>query len=211
VLGKRAVGDRALAVRLAGIELLAAAHAPELTALAEDPDPLVATEAAIASGGGAPAARALDRAATSSEWMVRAGAANLAARALGKEAAVAHARRLTGDPELSVRLAAARVLAHGGDAPAAVAIFAAVLASPESGAHRLDAAIDLAMQDDARGVQALDDLVRDPAHGSASRAAAAAAHRTAHRITPGLVAALADESAVVRVEAAAALAMLARR
>jgi hypothetical protein len=45
-------------------------------------------------------------------------------------------------------------------------------------------------------------------HGPAARAAAA--HRAARRITPGLVAALADDSAVVRVEAAAALTMLAR-
>ena len=53
-------------------------------------------------------------------------------------------------------------------------------------------------------------LVRDPGHGSAARAAAATAHRTARRITPGLVGALADDSGVVRVEAAAVLAMLTR-
>ena len=102
------------------------------------------------------------------------------------------------------------MLAHGGDAPAAAAVFAAALASPDAARHHLDAAVDLAMQDDARGLQALDDLVRDPARGSAARAAAAAAHRAARRITPGLVAALADDSGVVRVEAATALALLTR-
>ena len=207
-LAKIALADQALAVRLAGIELLVAAHAaPELAALAADPDPIVAAEAAIAAGGGPPAARAIDRAASSGAWAVRAGAANLAARALGREAAAALARRLAADPELAVRLAAARVLAHAGDRPAAVAIFAAALTTD----HRIDAAVDLAMQDDPRGVQALDETVRDPAHGATTRAAAAAAHRTAHRITPGLVAALADDSGAVRVEAAAALALLTRR
>lgn len=210
-LGRRALGDPALAVRLAGVELLVAAHdRAGLAALADDRDPLVATEAAIAGGGGAPAARAVERAATAGAWAVRAGAANLAVRALGKAAAIALARKLAADPEVAVRLAAARVLAHGGDAPAAAAVFAAALASPDAARHHLDAAVDLAMQDDARGLQALDDLVRDPARGSAARAAAAAAHRAARRITPGLVAALADDSGVVRVEAATALALLTR-
>ena len=207
-LGRLAVADHALAVRLAGIELLVAARArSELAALAEDADPMVAAEAAIAGGGGAPAARALERAAASPEWAVRAGAANLAARALGKDAAVALARRLATDAELGVRLAAARVLAHAGDRPAAAAIFAAALTTD----HRLDAAVDLAAQDDARGTTALDAAVGDPEHGAPARAAAAAAHRTARVITPGLVAALADDSGAVRVEAAAALALLTRR
>jgi HEAT repeat protein len=206
-LARTALADRALAVRLAGVELLAAAHAArELAALADDRDPTVATEAAIAAGGGPAAARAVERAASAPDWAVRAGAANLAARALGKDAALVLARKLAADPELAVRLAAARVLAHAGDRTAAAAIFAAALATD----HRIDAAADLAMQDDPRGAQALDDAVRDPAHGAANRAAAAAAHRAAHRITPGLVAALADGSGAVRVEAAGALALLTR-
>ena len=206
-LARRALADRALAVRLAGIELVVAAgDRGALAALAEDPDPMVATEAAIAGGGGAPAARAIERAATAEAWAIRAGAANLAVRALGRDAAVALARRLAGDPELGVQLAAARVLGHAGDRAAAVAMFAAALTTD----HRIDAAVDLAAQDDPRGVQALDEAVRDQLHGAAARAAAAAAHRTARKITPGLVAALADDSAGVRVEAAGALALLAR-
>jgi HEAT repeat protein len=228
-LARVALGDRALAVRLAGIELAVAAHArAELVALVEDPDPLVATEAAIAAGGGAPAARAIERAAAAPAWNVRAAAANLAVRALGKPAAVALAHRLVADPVPAVRLAAARVLAHGGEAQAAAAVFVAVLggaaaaaeprpdsgpdAGPDAGPElRIDAAVDLAALGDPRGVQALDAAVRDTAHGSAPRAAAAAAHRAAHCITPGLVAALADDSAFVRVEAAATLALLTRR
>lgn len=210
-LARTALADRALAVRLAGIELLVAAHArAELTALAGDPDPIVAAEAAIAAGGGAPAARALDRAAAAREWNIRAAAANLAVRALGKQAALALARKLVAVPEPAVQLAAARVLAHTGDPEAAAQIFAAVLDHPELRDFRIDAAVDLAAQGDPRGVQALDDAVRDTAHASAARAAAAAAHRAAHHITPGLVAALADDSGAVRVEAAAALAALTR-
>jgi len=179
-----------------------------ISALAEDPDPMVATEAAIAAGGGAPATRALDRAAGSRAWTVRAGAANVAVRAVGKEAAVVLARRLTADPELAVRLAAARVLAHAGDRPAAAAIFAAALTSND---RWLDAAVDLAMQCDGRGITTLDAAIGDPERPAPGRAATAAAHATAHCITPGLVAALADDSGAVRVEAAAALAMLTRR
>jgi HEAT repeat protein len=206
-LARTALADRALAVRHAGIELLASLHATaELTALVDDRDPTIATEAAIAAGAGPAAAHAIERAAGSPDWAVRAGAANLASRALGNDAARLLARKLAADPELAVRLAAARVLAHAGDRPAAATIFASALTTD----HQIDAAVDLAMQDDPRGVQALDEAVRDPAHGIAHRAAAAAAHRTAHRITPGLVAALADDSGAVRVEAAAALALLTR-
>lgn len=206
-LARRALADRALAVRLAGVAILAAARdRTGLAALAEDPDPMVATEAAIAAGGGAPAARAIERAAGAGAWAIRAGAANLAVRALGKDAALVLARKLAGDPEPAVQLAAARVLAHAGDRPAAAAIFAAALSTD----RRLDAAVDLAAQDDPRGIQALDEAVRDQSHGAAARTAAAAAHRAARRITPGLVAALADDSGMVRVEAAAALALMTR-
>jgi HEAT repeat protein len=216
-LGKQALRDRALGVRLAGIELVVAARRPAgdaanaanaaLAALADDPDPMVAAEAAIAHGGGSLAARAIERAAAAPDWTIRAGAANLAVRALGQPAALALARKLAGDGELAVRLAAARVLAHGDDRAAAAAIFVAALASPE---HMLSAAIDLADQNDQRGVAALDAAVRDAEHGPLARAAAADGHRTAHRITPGLVAALADESGGVRVQAAGALALLSR-
>jgi hypothetical protein len=53
-------------------------------------------------------------------------------------------------------------------------------------------------------------VVRDGKLTAEQRAAAANAHRIAHHVTPGLVAALADSNALVRVEAAAALGMLAK-
>lgn len=207
--GKQALADRALAVRLAGIELYEAANRMDVLAqLAEtDPDPMVATEAAIAAKRPDLAATAIDRALTDERWTIRAGAANLAVRAIGTERGVAIARRLLADKELGVRLAAARVLAHGGDKPGAAVVFAEALGSED---FMLQAASDLAAQNDPRGIAALDAAVRDPGRSVEARAAAAAAHRGARQVTPGLVAALADSSGVVRVEAAATLVMLAK-
>lgn len=208
-LGTQALKDPALAVQLAAIELIAAAHRPDrLVTIAETfPDPMVAAEAAIAAERRDLATKAVDKAVADDRWTIRAGAANLAVRALGKAEAIALARKLVGDKELGVRLAAARVLAHGGDQPAAAAVFAEALGTPE---FAMSAAGDLAAQGDARGLAALDAAVRDPGRTADQRSAAVAAHRGAHRITPGLVAALADVSAVVRVEAAAALVLLAK-
>jgi len=206
---KRALEDRALAVRLAGVELLAAAkRTDDLVRLAEtDADPLVAAEAAISVKRADLAARALDRALADDRWAMRAGAANLAVRAVGKDAGVALARRLTADKELAVRLAGARVLAHHGDRTAATAIFVEALATPDLA---LSAATDLAELGDPRGAQALDAAVRDTSAGEERRASAVVAHRSARRVTPGLVAALADPSGVVRVEAAAVLLALSK-
>jgi len=208
-LGTDALRDKALAVRIAAVDLLDAAKRPDrLQQVAQsDADPMVAVEAAIALRDKALAKAALDRAVAAEGWTLRAGAANVASRALGKDGAVALARQLLADKELGVRLAAARVLAHGGDKPAAAAAFVEALGAPD---FALQAAGDLAEQGDARGTDALDAMVRDPQRSADQRAAAAAAHRAAHKVTPGLVAALADASGVVRVEAAAAIVMLAR-
>ena len=212
-LAEPALADAALAVRLAGVTMLAASGAAgvaTLTRLVDDPDPMVAAEAAIALGGGARAQPAITRAETATDWTTRAGAANLAMRALGKPAALALAHRLAGDPAPQVRLAAARVLAHAGEAPAAAEIFAAVLHDPSTPALAIDAAQDLADQRDPRGARALDALITNDTIAPDQRAQAAAAHTAAHVITPGLVAALADPDLVVRVEAADAIAVLAR-
>ncbi|MDB4963048.1 MAG: hypothetical protein JWP01_3047 [Myxococcales bacterium] len=207
--GTHALKDRGLAVRLAGIELLEAARRTDLlVTLAEtDPDPMVATEAAIAAKRPDLAGRALERALADERWTIRAGAANLVVRAVGKEQGVAIARRLVTDKELGVRLAAARVLSHAGDKAAAAQVFAEALTTED---FAIQAATDLAAQGDPRGLEALDAAVRDQQRGADVRAAAASAHRGAHRVTPGLVAALADPSGVVRVEAAAVLVMLAK-
>lgn len=208
-LATDALKDKALAVRIAAVDLLEAAKRPDrLQQVAtSDADPMVAVEAAIALEDRTLAKAAIDKAIAAEGWTLRAGAVNVAARALGKDGAVALARQLLADKELGVRLAAARVLSHAGDKPAAAAVFVEALGAPD---FALSAAGDLAEQGDARGLDALDAMVRDPKRSADQRAAAAAAHRSAHKVTPGLVAALADNSGVVRVEAAAALVMLAR-
>nr|MBA2541118.1 hypothetical protein [Deltaproteobacteria bacterium] len=53
-------------------------------------------------------------------------------------------------------------------------------------------------------------MVRDAKSTPDQRVAAASAHRSARRVTPGLVAALADANGVVRVEAATVIVMLAK-
>lgn len=206
-LAKRALADKALAVRLAGIELLVAAkRTDELVALASDPDPMVAVEAAIAAKREDLAARALDRAVADDTWTIRAGAANVAVRAVGKGAALSIGRKLAADREVSVRLAAARLLASAGDRAAALALLGELL----GGDSALAAATDLARLGDTRGITALDTAVRDMKQGPDQRANAAAAHATARRVTAGLVAALADPNGVVRAEAAAVLVQLAK-
>ncbi|MGN6106392.1 MAG: HEAT repeat domain-containing protein [Kofleriaceae bacterium] len=203
-----ALGDRALAVRLAGVQtLVAARQTARLVDAASDAEALVALEAAIATGRPELAKQALERAATDEDWTTRAAAANLAIRAVGKQEARALARRLAADPVVGVRLAAARSLASAGERAAAIELFAAALATDAA----LDAATDLARLDDPRGRSALDAAVRDQGREPDARAAAVAAHATARRVTPGLVAALADPSGVVRVEAAATLVALAKR
>jgi len=202
---KQALADKALAVRLAAIDLVVAAKQTQLLAgLAEDPDPMLATEAAIALKRSDLAARALARAAASDSWTTRAGAANTAIRALGETDGVALAVKLLADKELEVRLAAARALAHSGRQDDAKRVFEAV------SDQNVSAAADLADLGDARGLVALGAAVRDMKRGPDQRAQAASAHRLAHRVTPGLVGALADPNGVVRVEAASAIAVLAR-
>ncbi len=206
-LAKRALADKALAVQLAGIELLLAAkQTDELIKLAEDPDVILAAEAAFAARRQDLASKALDRAVGAEGWSIRAGAANMATRAAGKSSGMLLAKKLLADPDPRVRLAAARVLAHGGERAAAIEVFAAAL----TGDSALGAATDLAGLGDARGIQTLDAMVRDGKSSADQRAAAAMAHRSARKVTPGLVAALADTSGVVRASAATVLVMLAK-
>jgi HEAT repeat protein len=210
-LAKQALADRSLAVRMAAVDLYAAVKAEaELIALTDDADPMVATQAAIAVKSKRPelAEKAIAHAVAAEEWTIRAGAANLLASALGRDAARVHAQQLAGDKELGVRLAAARALVRLDDKDGAKRVFAAAINDPEYG---VQAAADLAGLGDARGMQALSSYVRDAKRTPAQRVAAASAHRSAHRVTGGLVAALADGDGLVRVEAAAALGMLAKQ
>lgn len=205
---REALADKALAVRLAGVELLAAAkRTDELAQLAQqDPDPMVAAEAGIAAKRTDLARAALERAAASDRWAIRAGALNTAVRALGKRDAIAFARARMTDPEVGVRLAAARALIAAGDRAGARPILEQALTTDAA----LSAATDLARLGDARGLATLSDATRDAKVTPEQRAQAAAAHATARRVTPGLVAALADPNGLVRVEAAAVLVTLAK-
>jgi HEAT repeat protein len=208
---KHALDDRSLAVRMAAIELLAAAKADaDLVALTDDADAMVALQAAIAVKITRPelAEKAIVRASAAAEWTTRAGAANLLVSALGREAARPHAAKLAADPELGVRLAAARVLAQLDDRDGAKRIFSSALTDAH---HGVQAAADLAALGDKAGMQALSQAVRDASRTPEQRTAAASAHRLARRVTGGLVAALADVNGLVRVEAAAALGTLAKQ
>lgn len=205
-VAKRALADRALVVRLAGVGVLATSNdTAKLVALTGDPNPLVALEAALAVKQTHPdlAAAAVQRALASSEWTTRAGGVNSLTRALAPADVIVAAKAATADPELAVRLAAARVLAHVGDVVDATAVFAA---APTD----VDAAADLGALGDPRGLASLDALATDPERTAEQRAAAIAAYRTSRHVTPTVVAALADSSGLVRVEAAATLAALAK-
>lgn len=211
-IAKTALADKDLEVRIAGIDVLVASKLAdaELVALTEDPDPRLAIQAAIAVRQTHPelGAKVVARGIASDDWTTRAGIANQLVAAVGKQAALPIARRLTTDKELKVRLAAARVLAHAGDREGAVAVYSAALTGNDDVTQP---AADLAELADPRGLELLSKLVRDPARTAEQRQEAAFAHRNAHRVTPGLVAALADPSALVRVEAAHTIGMLAKK
>jgi HEAT repeat protein len=98
-------------------------------------------------------------------------------------------------------------MVQAGDKEGARRVFAAALEHPDQG---VQAAADLAALGDDAGKQALSKLVHDPKRSADQRIAAAFAHLSAHRVTPGLVAALADANGLVRVQAAAALGELAK-
>ncbi len=207
-LGTDALKDKALAVRLAAIDLVKAARRPDrLQAIAEsDPDPMVAVEAAIALGNRALAQAALDKAAVAEGWTIRAGAANVAARA----ARTARARSRASSSPIKNSAYASRPRACSrtpGTRPRRRAVFVEALATPD---FALQAAADLAAQGDKRGIDALGAAVHAAGTTAEQRAGAASAHRGARVVTAGLVAALADPSSIVRVEAAAAIAMLAK-
>ena len=208
-LAKRAEADRALEVKLASIDLYAAAHREdELVRIAGDVQvPMFALAAAIEVKRTDLAQKAFTAAMASDDWTLRAGALNQATRALGAAGANAAAKSaIATDPELAVKLTAARVLEHSGDPGIAIEVFAAAL----GGDRAIQAAGDLADAGDPRGDATLAALVRDPKRPATDRVAAAAAHRAAHHVSAGLVAALTDSSPDVRVEAAAALAVLSK-
>jgi HEAT repeat protein len=227
-LAKQALADAALAVRVAGVDLLGAAGQREaLVALTSDADPVVALQAVIAIEQlGAPVherhgkrvrehvaphtglgAAVVQRALASPRWEVRAGAANLLDQVVDKASAVTFAHTLARDPDARVALAAARVLMRDGALDEGAGVIRAQLA----GEQATQAAADIAARfGDPNALSILGGLAIDPKRTAEQRVAAIDAHRTARHITGGLVAALADASGGVRVEAASVIAELAK-
>ncbi|HEY4059359.1 MAG TPA: HEAT repeat domain-containing protein [Kofleriaceae bacterium] len=207
---KQAVGDHSLAVRLAGVDLYADLSRKlkmdkELGALAEDDNANVAVEAAIAIKRTDLAQKALDKLAVDDRSEIRAGAANIAIRAVGKEAAKPVLGKLAQDDDMRVRLASARAMMHAEMSNASIDIFGAALVTPETA---IAGAEGLVEANDPRGAKALDDVLASTTNPSIDRVAAVQALRSARKITPGLVAALADANGIVRMEAASALVMI---
>lgn len=210
--------DRALGVRLAAVTLAQVVEdRGALTAMLSDADPTVAIAAAAALGNDAAALAPLFDRALAAEWPTKVAALNQATARLGAEAAKARARAALGDPELAVRLAAARVLGHAGAKDEAIAVLAAVVEAgganaaggeAPSPARVIEAAVDLLHLGDARGEVALSNALLRGATADV-RGRAASAHRLARKITPALLAALTDASGAVRLEAATTLAALA--
>lgn len=204
-----AARDRALAVRVSAVRLAAAlGDGAALTALLGDADVTVALAAAAALHREAASLTALFDRVLGADGASKIAALNQATALLGAAAAQQRARAAAQDPDVAVRLAAARVLAHGGAKPEALALLIPAIAG-EPSTRTIEAAVDLIHLGDPRGDEALARASQAPS--AELRARAAAAHRLARKISPALFASLADASGTVRVEAAAALAALAGR
>ena len=216
-LARAQLAVEGLATRLGAIELARAAGADDLLRpLAQDDDTTVALAAvsALAIKDPALVLAVFERARKAENYAARAGAINVAARAIGDTAALPFYVEMTQDPHPAVRLAAARALANASrkdqaQTTIALAVFVSILETSAEFDDRLAAASDLAMYDDGRGPVALGKFVSERSLTADQRTAAAAAHRMGRVVTAGLVAALADASGQVRIEAARVL--LARR
>ena len=110
-------------------------------------------------------------------------------------------------PISAVRLAAARALAYLGQQAAALDALAKLITGGEPG-DRADAAAELARLGDPRGSQVLIEL--GGSTDAAVRRAVVMAHLGAGTITAGLWAALADDQAATRLDAAIAILTLQR-
>jgi len=205
-VARASLRDSYLGARLAALRLLdrrgGKAAMDDLIVLATSDDLLVALRAAVALAKRGDEARALpiaQRALASDQWPVRAAALNAIAKLAGKAAALPMVRKATADPAIRVRLAAARALIRLGHDDDARPVLVAALGSADED-DRIQAAIDLVRLEDARGLQALTELAR--ATAPATRIQAVRALLQAVQPTDALVAALADESAEVRLVAA---------
>jgi HEAT repeat protein len=207
-LARQQVAIEGLATRLGGIDLAKAAAADDvLRPLAADQDPTVALAAAVSltAKDQALVLAAFERARKAEHFSARAGAVNVASRAIGDVAAVPFYKEMLKDPNPSVRLSAARALMMSNDVEgkaAALALFVATVDKSDDTDDRISAASDLAMAGDKHGTSALSEWAIATTLTADERTAVVTAHRMGRVITPGLVAALADASGQVRVAAA---------
>lgn len=206
---RTALRDDYLGVRLAAVHVLdragGDATVDELLLLARGDDAFVALRAGVAlarRGRTEPALAAVDRALASDQWTVRAAALNAVAEIASPELGLPIVERAAADPAIGVRLAAARALLRFDRKAAAIELFAAGLASDDPG-QRLHAAIDLARAGDRRGAETIAALAGHENPDIREQAVWAHVHLGAP--TAALAAALADDSAAVRVTAAEVL------
>jgi HEAT repeat protein len=193
-----ALADPALGVRLAALAALARidANPARLTLLASSQDTYLTLRAAVQLrrlGREAPAIAAVRAALADRRPEVRAAAMN-AAGELGSAGAEL-ALSLLRDPDLEVRLAAARALAHGDRSAAALPVLLSALGTP----YDLDAADELARLGDARGRAHLHKIFDSDV---ARRNSALAMLAPLPGSTPLLERALADRDGQVRLTAA---------
>ena len=205
----RGLGDDALGVRLAAVELAFAGRGQGgARALLTHRDPMVAAQAARLIKDPAAATPVLDRALAADDVATRVGAVGLVNAALGKTRALARARTATADAAPAVRVAAARLLGYLGDRAGAINVLAEVAAGADRDAS-IDAAAELIHLGDERGRDVLARAAADPE--PLVRRDVVFAHLAARVITPGLWLALADDSASNRLDAAATLIELGAR
>ena len=205
-LARQAAADPFLGARQAAVDLLARTDEPAAAALlaelaaSSDLPVALAAEAARLRAGAPPDQRTavFERALADRAWTARAAALN-AAYAAPRPLALALAGRALVDRRAEVRLAAARLLLHMGQTERASQELVAALASPDA-MIRLDAAVDLYRLGDQRGLAVLERLARS--RSIEVRTAAVQAHASLPRVTPGLVAALADPTPELRLAAA---------
>jgi HEAT repeat protein len=205
-LARASLRDDYLGARLAALQLLADRGgdpaSDDLKVVAAGDDLFMALRATVllAKRGFDGNTLAVARRALAAEsWSVRAAAMNAIAQVAGKDDGLPVVRATIDDEAVHVRLSAARALIRFGAPDEALPVLAAALAD-DSDSARVQAAIDLIRLEDARGTTALDSLVRSPSPDTREQAVRAMIQL--REPTDGLVAALADENAEVRIAAA---------
>ncbi len=201
-----ALNDKYLGARLAGVQLLAhlgESSRPRLLALASGSDAFVALRAVTVLGARATDTGAVSKGLVNDSWEVRVAAINaLSSPAFDKAARTSQAAKLLGDKRVDVRIAAARALLDTSLRAKAIETLAAAIGDNDDSV-RLQAARNLVGAKDPRGLQTLVALLKSAS--ASTRSSAISAHIFAKTISLGLVAALADESAELRIKTAEAL------